>query len=109
MDNQNNELMQDGEPITTRQLFEEAASQLSKEQVLNLLIKYADQTSDMRNIKEAMLTILTKIGFIDASGNFREKPNVSSIISMFTNPKKLMSDFGFLGELRPLVEKYKDL
>lgn len=85
---------------------------LTHDQALELFTQYAQQQADLKMVKDNLYKILEILGFIQ-NGQFVKKANMKiimgAVMKYLMNTDKLVQDFGFVTELAPLIEKYKDL
>lgn len=78
-----------------------------------VIAAYAEQTEDLKTIKNIVYTLLAKIGFIDNEGVIREVINMKMLMDIAMKAtmgnKKFKEDMAFLADALPLIEKYKNL
>lgn len=86
---------------------------LTLEMYRQLLAEKVELQADMKQIKETIDTLLTKIGMYNADGSIRETISVpalmSTLMGVATGGKKQREQFAFLADIVPLITKYKDL
>lgn len=82
--------------------------------VIDLEIENEALKADILTIKKTILTVVRNLGMLNPDDTIKEKVdkrklfgNVYDII--MGNGKGLMQNFDSLGDLIPLIEKYKDL
>jgi hypothetical protein len=85
---------------------------LTHDQALQLFTQHQQQQADLKMVKDNLYKILEILGFIQ-NGQFVQKANMKiimgAVMKYLMNTNKLVEDFGFVTELAPLIEKYKDL
>lgn len=95
-----------------------------QEKLINDLIQENnEQRADLKAIKDALVKACSLVGLVDNEGNITEKTNIKTVVkkiinilSSFIMPKMpweskedVNTSFDFIGDLKPLVEKYKNL
>lgn len=85
------------------------------EQEYNLLNQFVqEKQDDIKAIKNGIFQLLDKIGMIKKDGSVSDKMDMRKVMGVLTSTmmqseQKTAAEFAFLGELIPLIEKYKDL
>lgn len=86
---------------------------LSPDQQELLLNEFEQQQKDLKQLKAAIITTLSKIGIINEAGEITDeidwKKLFSTVKGFMWDSKKSAKQFEYLKDLAPLIEKYKDL
>ena len=87
--------------------------QLTKENILRLIVERNDMLSDIKLLKDNLLKLCTSLSLINEDGGFKEKPSMivllPKVMKYMSNTDLLKDDFGFMIELLPMILKYKNL
>ncbi len=74
---------------------------------------YKQKISDLRLIKDTVNHLMTHIGLRNEDGTFRQNISMNKIFEVAmratTHPKQFKKEMAFIGDIMPLIEKYKDL
>jgi hypothetical protein len=96
-------------PDELQQLFE----LLTPDEKTQFLMDFFIQREDLKQLKQAILTTLQRIGIMDESGRIKDKIDwkkmFSLIKSFMWDTEEAAKKFEYLKELSPLIEKYKNL
>lgn len=118
MNNEISKLFEAGYTIGTDQLitlgmtepqFLDWLTAIKKDQV-----QYNEMRADMKMLKDHITKALIELKVLNRDGTKNEKFRISSIVGVVASMaspfgSSVQEKFAFLGELRPLVEKYRDL
>lgn len=90
------------------------AASLTPEQVQQLVVNYAHQTADLKQIKDTVLKLLTELGVLNADGELRENISLPKITGnlmpmIMGGGAGLREKFGYVLQLAPVLMKYKEL
>ena len=90
---------------------------LAKDKVMlhKFFVDYKEKIDDLRLVKNTVNLLMNKIGMRNEDGTPRQNIKISAIAEIImksTDPfhrKQFQKEWSFIGELMPLIEKYKDL
>ncbi len=85
----------------------------SPEELQKLMIDYKEKIEDLRTIKDIVFKLLKQLGVVSSEGVVRENISIRDIsgivFKMLSNLNKIKDEMGYMTDLLPLIEKYKDL
>jgi hypothetical protein len=79
----------------------------------NFFIDYKDKIDDLRLVKNIINKMMVQIGYLNKDGTFRENISITKVSQLVMQanmqPKKFKKEMSFIGDIMPLIQKYKDL